>query len=104
MLELETMYSANSEGRSMEVSVLDECESSNLGEELRKALGIPDDRISVVIRKMPMAYCRAVFQQWYNGGSTSSKGYPINWVTAIAALKTAGLTDVAEQVNNIILK
>lgn len=104
MLELESLYYTSHDGSVRDLSVLDECVARNSAESLRKALGIPDHRISVVIRELPVAFCRSVFQQWYNHRSTSSEGFPINWNTLIKALKKAGLSDVAKDVNNILLQ
>lgn len=104
MVELESMYWKDSDGTARYVSVLDECVSKNSAEDLRKALGIPDNKISMVIHQIPMAFCRSVFQQWYNYGSTSTKSYPINWVTVMRALGEVGLNDVAKKVNTVLLK
>lgn len=97
MLELETLYWKDKDGTLKKVSILDECVERNLAEDLRIALGIPDTKISTIIRKRPMAFCRSVFQQWYNDGSTSSDGYPVNWKTLLRVLDKVGLKDAAKK-------
>lgn len=97
MLELEALYWTDSEGNAQEVSILDECVSRKSPENLRKSLGVPNSKISIVIRQLPMAFCRSVFQQWYNEASTTPEGYPITWTTLLRALRNVGLNGVADQ-------
>lgn len=103
MLELDALYWVDKNGITNNVSIVDACVEKELAEELRKALGIPDYRLTSFVREMPAAFCRAVFQQWYNERSTTSRGYPINWITLLKALDEVGLKDVAKKAHTALL-
>lgn len=99
MHELEILHWKDKSGMTYDVSILDACAEKRLAENLKKALGIPDDKITTFVRSTPMAFCRAVLQQWYNYGSITAQGYPINWITLMKALNEVGLKDVAKKAN-----
>ena len=102
MMELESLKWTESNGKSKEINILDECIANSLAEELQKTFGIHEDKISLAVRRIPMSFCRSVFQRWYSEGSSPKEAYPISWNGLIKALKAVGMNDLAMNIESAL--